>query len=192
MNADEVVREITQRSWRFGVAVLLQPVSRVDSGNVQCGGYFDGDGRVLAVATGKSEEAWLGVLLHEYSHLTQWIEGQASWGAYSDRMWDWLAGRKVANPEKHMRTVQAVEEDCERRTIRLIRELDAPIDVENYTRGANAYIHFHNVMLETRKWYRDDASPSEMPEILAAANPTLDRDFTKTPKALRDALLSCV
>jgi len=193
MTSEEVIREVIERSWRFGVAVLLKPEPRVSSGDgVQCGGFFCGDTRVLAVATGRDEEAWLGVLLHEYSHLTQWAESQRVWNEYREDIWDWLAGKRIRNPEAAVRSVQAVEEDCERRTIRLIQELQAPVDLERYVRGANAYVHFHNVILETRKWYRPDASLTENEAVLAAANPTFDRDFRKTPAALRKALLGCV
>lgn len=191
-SAEAVVREIMARSWRFGVAVLLKPEPRVANGDLLCSGYFDGDSKVLAVATGRNESDWLGVMLHEYCHLTQWAESQALWHRYDEGMWGWLEGKRVRDPEKAVRSVQALEEDCERRTIRLIQEIEAPVDLERYVRGANAYIHFHNTILETRKWYRPDVSPSDDETILAVANPTFDRDFTKTPKALREALLSCV
>lgn len=192
MTADEVVREITERSWRFGVAVLLLPEPRVYSGNVSCGGFFDGDNKILAVATGRDREHWLGVLLHEYSHLTQWVENQPVWHQYRDEMWDWLEGKRIRNPEAAVRSVQATEEDCERRTIRLILEMRAPVDLERYIRGANAYIHFHNTILETRKWYRPDVQLTEVPAVLAAANPTFDASFRRTPAALRKALSACV
>lgn len=190
---DPIVREIMSRAWRFGVAVLLQPESRVDGNDgVPCGGYFDGDAKVLAVATGRDTQVWLGTLLHEYCHVTQWVESQPLWRAYDEGMWRWLDGNRVRDPEKAVRSVQALEEDCERRTIRLIQELGAPVDLERYVRGANAYIHFHNVLLETRKWYRPDASPIEDERVLGAANPTFDLDFRKTPKPLKQALLACV
>ena len=48
-------------------------------------------------------------------------------------------------------------------------------------------IHFHNVMAETRKWYRPDRRPYYTPEVSALCNPTIDSDFRKTPAALRAA-----
>lgn len=193
MNADEVVREITRRAWSFGVAVLLSPGQTVDGGDGhRVGGYFCGESKVLAVACGRTQDAWLGVLLHEYCHLTQWVEGQPDWLAYDEKMWEWLAGKRVTNPKRAIASVQRVEADCERRALRLAREMDAPIDLDRYARAANAYIHFHNLIGETRKWYRPGVVMSEMPELLAAANPTLDKDFSKTSAALRTQLLACV
>ena len=188
MTADEVIWEITRRSWRFGVSVLLSPTKMVESDGVQVGGYFDGDAKVLAVATDRDEDSWLGVLLHEYCHLTQWIENAPVWLAYREDMWQWLDGKRIKNPAEAVRSVQAVEADCERRAIRLAREMEAPINLENYARAANAYIHFHNVIADKRKWYRPGVVMTEIPDLLAAANPTLDRDFTTTPEALRAQL----
>lgn len=185
MNAGEVVAEIARRTLAFGVTLTLSPDTHVEAEGVRCGGYFCDATKVLAVATGRHDDSWLGVLLHEYCHLTQWVENGPVWRAYGAGVWDWLAGKKLANPKAAMRAVQAVEEDCERRTIRLIGEMGAPIDLDRYARAANAYLHFHNVMLDKRKWYRPGTVMQEIPSLLAACNPTLDTDFTRTPKALR-------
>lgn len=192
MNADEVVAEISRRCWRFGVAVLLSPGRTVDSDGYPCGGYFDEDRMTLVVAMGRNEATWLEVLVHEYCHVTQYIEGMPLWDAYRDEVWDWLGGKRIADPKGAVASIRELEADCERRAVRLSRELNAPVDLEMQCRAANAYLHFHNVMLETRKWYRPDVVMREMPELLAAANPTIDKDFTKTPAKLRKALLTCV
>ena len=196
MTPDEVLQEIAGRAWRFGVAVVMSPHEYVTTGGLRVGGYFDTEGAtpVLAVATGRETDAWLGLLLHEYSHLTQWAEDAPVWhlakgcGAIDE----WLAGKPVKNIKAVIAGVQAMEADCERRAIRLARELGAPIDLDRYIRGANSYIHFHNTMAETRKWYRDGYGPYSNEAVLAAANPTFDTDFTKTPKALAEALRKCV
>jgi hypothetical protein len=188
MTADDVVWELTRRAWRFGVSVLLSPETHVDCDGFPAGGYFDGDAKTLAVATGRTEDVWIGVLIHEYCHLTQWIEGSPVWRKSRDEMWDWLNGKRIKSPRQAVQTVQDVEADCERRSIRLIRELDAPVNLDRYTRTANAYIHFHNVIAEKRKWYRPGTVMAAIPSLLAAANPTFDSDFTKTPAPLRREL----
>jgi hypothetical protein len=195
MSTDAVVREITRRAWRFGVSVLLSPDSTVDCDGFWSQGWFDGDDKKLVVGTGCDEQKWLGVLLHEYSHLTQWVERAPVWredekdGAVID---DWLKGKSVRNARKAVAARRELEADCERRTVRLIRELEAPIDLDRYIRGANSYIHFYNVIAEKRKWYAPGRGPYSVPEVLAVANPTLDDDFSKTPAALRAALLTCI
>lgn len=189
MTPGEVLAEIVRRSLMFGVTVVISPDRKVkgDDGT-ESGGWFCGDTRRLAVATGCSDEAWLGILLHEYCHVTQWFEDIPLWRNYRGEMWDWLAGKRIKDPAKAVRSVQALEEDCERRTIRLIWELNAPVDIERYSRAANAYLHFHNVMMDRRRWYRPGTVMQDIPELMAAANPKLDTDFRKTPKALREQL----
>lgn len=195
MNADEVVAEITARAWRFGVAVLLSPADHVMADGLRVGGYFEGDSPqpILAVACGVSEDRWLGTLLHEYCHLTQWAEGAPVWRNDAMGDWsEWLAGKPARNIKACIAASRELEADCERRTLRLIRELDAPLDVERYARAANSYVHFYNVMAEKRKWYAKDRGPYSVQAVLDLANPTLDADFSTTPKPLWDALLTCI
>lgn len=193
MTEDEIVSEITRRSWRFGVSVLLAPGDSVNADGLRCSGYFSGDCDMPQLVVARGSERWLGTLLHEYSHLTQWAEGAPIWTNDKAANWSaWLEGKPVRGIKHQIAMSRDLEADCERRTIRLMRELDAPIDVEKYTRGANAYVHFYNLIAEARKWYAPDRRPYNMPSVLAAANPTLDSDFTRTPKALRKALMECV
>jgi hypothetical protein len=195
MSPEEVVREITRRAWLFGVAVYLPPGDHVMADNLRCTGYFDGDSEqpVLVCAMGADTNRWLGILLHEYCHLTQWVERAPCWLADKNPRWnEWIAGKSVANVEQQLLATQAMEADCERRTLRLIRELGAPVDVERYTRSANAYIHFHNTILETRKWFAPGKEPYNNPKVLALANPTFDSRFDRTPPRLAKALRECV
>lgn len=193
MTPDEIAREITNRAWRFGAAVMLSPADHVMSDGLRVSGYFDGaaDVPLLTVAWGMGDRR-IGILLHEYCHLTQWAEGAPVWRADRGGWGDWLAGKAVRNVKALIETARELEADCERRTIRLMRELDAPVDIEEYARGANAYIHFYNVMAVKRKWYRPGRRPYTDPDSLAAANPTLDTDFRKTPKKLWAAIENCL
>jgi hypothetical protein len=197
MTADEVLAELSRRAWRFGAAVLMSPEPHVHTGGMKVGGYFsaeEGEQPILAVATGRDTEQWVGLLIHEYSHLTQWAEKAPVWAAADgcEHIDAWLAGKPVKGIKAIIASVQELEADCERRAIRLARELQAPINLEQYTRGANSYIHFHNIMAETRKWYRDGQGPYTNAAVRAAANPTLDSDFSKTPKALAALLRECI
>lgn len=196
MDARDVIEEISRRAWSFGVAVLLSPERQVKAADgIECSGYFDGEGiPILSVATGGPQDKWLGTLLHEYSHATQWVERCPAWTADDKRdlLWDWVGGKQVRGIGKIIAAARENEADCERRTIRLIRELEAPIDLDRYTRAANAYVHFYNVLADKRKWYASGRGPYEVPEVRALCNATLDTDFRKTPPALRAAIESCL
>lgn len=191
MTADEIVAEITRRAWSFGVPVLLSPTSSIQgSDGVHCSGSFDGETPLLMASMRIPEADMLGILLHEYSHLTQWAENCQAWAEHDKTkgMWGWLDGKPLKDARRVVEITQELEADCERRTVRLIRELDAPIDLEEYCRQANAYVHFHNVIKDKRKWTK---APGvlRLPEITKHCNPTLDREYKTTPKPLYDALV---
>jgi hypothetical protein len=194
VNEQEIVQELTRRAWALGCAVYLTPADHVLAGGLRCSGYFDPDPAppVLAVAWGAGERR-LGVLFHEFCHLTQWAESAPVWMADEGAEWsDWLAGKPVRGAKAQIERSRELEADCERRAIRLMREMEAPVDLEAYARSANAYVHFYNLMATERKWFAKGKAPYLMPNVMAAANPTLDRDFSKTPPRLLDALRTCI
>jgi hypothetical protein len=197
MTHDEAIAEITRRCWALGVYVQLSPKDAIDIGDgVPCSGFFDDEHGIpiIAVATGKPKTDWLKIMLHEYGHATQWAEQTPLWNICKKTgSWiDWLEGKSVRDIQKAIETSRDLEADCERRTVRLIRELELDIDIEAYSRAANAYVHFYNFMLIHRKWFAKDKAPYKVPEVMAAANPAMDADFTKTPKALMKALELCI
>ena len=133
-------------------------------------------------------------MLHEYGHATQWAENMPIWGA-AKKAGDWISwldGKPIRDIKKSLELARDIEADCERRTVRLIKELELDIDIESYCRAANAYVHFYNFMLIHRKWFAKDKAPYNVPEVMAAANPTMDTDFSKTPKTLMKALELCI
>jgi len=191
MNAEQVIQEITRRAWSFGVMVLISPNKGITGPDgLVTGGEFDETVPSLVASQCSTQQDTLGLILHEYSHLTQWAEGCSEWVAHQKTpgMWEWINGKPLKNAGTVVDTTRSLEADCERRTVRLIRELDAPIDVKDYCRKANAYLHFHNVIKAKRKWYK---APGALfvPEIIRHCNETLDSDFSKTPKPLFDALV---
>lgn len=193
---EECVREITARAWGLGVAVMLSPTEQVEYEGMRASGFFSSEEAtpVILVATDKPAHMWLGTLSHEFSHACQWVEDAPVWreATKGDCLWDWVDGKPLRDPAKAAAYLREVEADCERRSVRLLKELGAPIDIEHYQRQANSYVHFYNIIPETRKWYAKGRGPYEVPEVLARANPKLDTSFAKTPAALRRELLKCV
>lgn len=190
-----IAAELTQRAYRLGVSVYLPNVAHVMAADgCPCSGYFDESPEVPVLVVAWANPNRLGILLHEYSHATQWAERAPVWLAdEKTESWaEWLGGKRLRNPKAALASARELEADCERRTLRLARELNAPLDVPKYTQSANAYVHFYNVMAVKRKWFKVDRRPYMVPEVLAKANKTLDTDFSNTPKALWDALLTCI
>lgn len=143
--------------------------------SLKVSGYFlDKPEPALACAMGKPLNAWFEILIHESCHMDQWIEKSAWWlnltkdGYDCDKKMDeWLTGSVEYSKNESdyfMLVMQAVEIDCERRSVEKIKSLNLPVNIENYVKKANAYIFSYNIMKETGKWC--DIAPYEIPEII--------------------------
>ncbi len=159
-----LVHHVIAKAKRNEVTVSLLPVRFVIS-VVPCSGYFSNTEMHLACATQRAEPLWAGTLLHEFHHLYQWRDGSPAWYAtWVDEDVDagflldlWLRGFVELQPEQVTRyadLVRRMELDCERTTARTLRqeEWDLGIDPVEYTRGANAYVFFHELMARERVW----------------------------------------
>lgn len=145
--------------------------------NVPVAGYFDDENMKLAVAVGDSD--WVGAFAHEASHMDQFVDGSKYWTDDLSHAYDVLL-TATTTPEKVSREefkaalnmIVLLEADCEHRTIEKIKQYKLPVDVEDYTRKANAYLYWHTAMLYYRKWYENGKSPikvgitSNMPTTL--------------------------
>ena len=162
---------------RAGVTYLFPETEKVPypgSDNMLVSGYFDDKGTpTLACAVGKPEKDWYEILVHESCHMDQWSEKSKLWlnvtadGIDCDKgMDEWLGGKKF-HPDEYtyyVRTMQLLEIDCEKRSVRKILDLGLGIDTVNYTKRANSYLFFYTVMLDTHKWC--DVAPYDVPEIV--------------------------
>lgn len=138
------------------------------NGSSTCSGYFDSGERLLAVATNRVD--WLSILVHEYAHLTQWVDNCEAWRLGSNSLtkaFGWLEGDDVRNYRFHLGRVRDLELDNEKRSVKLIKKWQLPIDVKEYTQKANAYVLYYNWMCYTRRWMSTKTSPYSNPTIYA-------------------------
>lgn len=174
-----------------------------DSTQTPCSGYFTANKVLnsyeLAVATGKPLEEWLPVLLHESSHMDQYLEMDQAWvnctmpdgSDSSDALFEWIGGREYSEDEIKdiaMRSLY-VELDCEKRTLDKVRqyELEYFINPATYVMKANSYIYFYLFVLETREFYTRGYEPYNVEDVWKYAPGGFDNDYTKIPPALRIA-----
>lgn len=203
MTRDEIVREIRRRCRLFGVTFDLREGARVEaSPGVRCAGFFDSTdprGPRLALASKMNVDHFIGTLLHEYCHVTQWAENCTVW--QEDAFWskqcnihEWLGSGKPCTTlvKKAFEASRDLEADNERRTVRLIKELKPSINLEDYIQRANSYVHFYNTMPITNEWYHPDRVPYKMPNVTKLfRSDKVDDDFSKTPKRQMIALMKC-
>lgn len=169
---------------RVGIKCDLRPTRYVKISNIVCSGYFDCDGKALVCSMNRPDS--LGILAHEYAHLTQWEEGIDLWdkaGNSMEKIDGWLGGKRVHHIKKHLGVSRDLELDNERRTVKLIKKWKLSIDVEDYVKKANAYIHFYNWMYHTRKWSSPKNSPYTNPGIQAVMSTRFDMNYKElTPR----------
>lgn len=137
-------------------------------------GSFDDELRIMEVA---EKDIFLNVLVHEYSHMRQWIEESPIYGKKYKNLdpymvvFNWLHRGKEYEEDvldNSFRLVKEIELDCEKRAIQTIKKWNLPINTETYTKCAIALIYYFDYMRHFRKVGNCDY---ESPEILELIEP---------------------
>ncbi len=161
------------------------------SPSIKASGYFDEEGPVLVCSMKRPDS--LEILAHEYGHLTQWREQIPLWKAVGISMPlvdEWLVGKDVPNIKKHIAVCRDLELDNEKRTVKLIKEFDLPVDIDHYIRKANAYVYFYTRMLSTRKWATPQNSPYTNKNIISTMPKAFKKDYSIIPKKIEQVFIS--
>lgn len=200
-----ILADVVSKAIENNIEIILSNKDRVvysgDSSNTECAGYFcenekTGE-RILAVATDVPLKHWITVLLHESSHMDQYLENCQEWqdckmedGSDStDALFKWIDGANIDNIyDIGMRSLR-VELDCEKRTVKKIMDYNLydHIDVIEYIKKANAYIYFYLYVLETRKFYTKGNEPYTNSMIWSVAPVHFQGDYSTIPQPLYDA-----
>lgn len=166
----EFIKFVKDECKKYGVKCSLRNVNYVKlGGNIKCGGYFDETLPELVSSLNRPD--WIEILAHEYSHLTQWIEGTELWNQCMISMPlvdEWLGGKDIKDIDKHLAHSRDLELDNEKRAVKLIKKWDLDVDTDRYTQKANAYVQFYNWMKETRKWATPKNSPYRNERIISS------------------------
>lgn len=171
-----------------GVRCRLNQVKYLKlSGNIRCSGYFEDDrDPVLAVAMGKPTA--MEILVHEYSHMTQWLDGIDLWKKGSigvTKIDKWLSGKRIADIEDAFDWAILLELDNEKRSVKNIKKFGLDIDVDLYIKKANSYLQFYLWMKETRKWSNPSNLPYENQALLAAMPTNFRMNYKKLSSKLK-------
>lgn len=183
------IKHIKSECKQAGIKVELRNVSYLRLGQgMKCSGYFDEENRKLVVAM--LNPLSVEVLVHEFGHFTQWQEKIPIWnksGWAMGHIEEWLNGANKRNIEKWMAVSRDLELDNEKRTVQLIKDWGLPINIERYTKGANAYVLFYNWMLTSRKWCKPGNTPYSNKTILDACSPKFNMRYDQLSARMRQA-----
>jgi len=134
----------------------------------KCGGWFCSNPLEMVCAY----KARLGfeILIHEYNHFLQWKDDNEFWvrcGGNDGDFHTWLMDDsfKLSKKKVDICYNQAVEleRDCEIRSIQMIKDYALDVDVEKYTKEANAYLYVYHECKKLREW---NPYPIYTPKIL--------------------------
>jgi hypothetical protein len=154
------------------IKINLIKVESIDVSGTACGGFFNEEPNPkIVVATNKPLEQWLPIFVHESCHKDQFIEKDPVWSAKIKKHFDansifdqWINHACELNPRQLsqiIRQIIALELDCEQRAVQKIQQYNLPIDINEYTQKANAYIWQHRVIQKTRSWGEDTVYESK-------------------------------
>lgn len=198
ININKFINSIKRQSKKYNIKLNITGDEFVNlSDNIKCGGYFQERERktpgVIEVATNKPIVNWLSILVHESSHMDQWIEQCDIWVKYDNVnphiMDSWLEGKdyNMNTVEKVINTARDMELDCEKRTVAKIKKYKLPINIGDYIQRANCYIFFYNYLKITRRWCDPKNSPYTNINIYKYASRTWYDDYSTIPKEILQA-----
>lgn len=183
-NVRQFIKYVKAECQKHGIKLRLKRTSYlVASKSIRCSGYFDEHAKELVVA--KKNPKWLEILVHEFAHLTQWVDNCKEWrnlGDSIEKVDNWLEGKRVKYVKKALARVRDLELDNEKRSTKIIRDWDLPIDIKEYTKKANAYVQFYNWMYFTRRWCSVKNSPTKNPKIYKHMPSIFRMDYKNMPE----------
>lgn len=173
------------------VEIKLIQKTEVDCGcGDTCAGYFDDAPKpVFVCAIGGPQRDWVPTFIHEFCHFIQWKDQTKEWLRYqkidTECLLDKWIGDEIELPletvKKLVRATRDIELDCEKRVVDVISRFDLEFDVEDYTKKANAYILYFNLIPHYRGWFQKE-SPSEVNQIMKIMPGKFLKNYNRTPK----------
>ena len=186
------------------VSIILKNSNNIKFGDNEnlCSGYFSGsdDQEDCEFCVAVGGEQYESVFVHEYCHFLQWKNKSKIWTGLKTRdendFWEWLDKKKKMSFKRAKRIsseIRDLEEDCERRSVKMIQKWDIDIDIEEYKQKANSYIFFYTLIPETQEWYAPGNPPYMMQEIMDLMPKTWINDYSVLPDGYRELILEyCV
>lgn len=175
----EFIEFVKKECKKYGVKCDLRNTNYVKlSDTIKCSGWFDSDSKRLVCSMKRPDS--IEVLVHEYSHMTQWSEKLPLWDIAIESLNKidmWLNGENINDIDSHLSNARDLELDNEKRSVNIIKKWGLDIDIPNYIKKANAYVLFYNYMRFSRKWSNPNNSPYTNKNILNLMSDKFDMNY---------------
>jgi len=169
---------------KYGVKCRLKNTSYVIiNKTTKVSGYFDESVPELVCSMNSKES--ISILVHEYCHLTQWIDYIPLWKKAEISIpivFNWLDGKNVRNIKQHLAVCRDLELDNEKRSVEMIKKHNLPIDIKRYIKRANAYVQFYNYLYISRKWSNSKNTPYNNENLINIMPDKFNMRYSKMSK----------
>ena len=146
------------------------------------GGWFGTDDGERELVVALDHHMGFEIFIHEYCHFLQWKHDREFWDSsseYYDLLFDWIENKELQaseeDLEKSLHTILAIEHDCEKRVLNLVK--NNPIegfDTDKYIRAVNSYLWSYHINRELRE---RPANPIYSESLLAHMPNTFNSDL---------------
>jgi hypothetical protein len=188
-NEEIFIQYVKDECKKHGIKCSLRNTKFVSLGKgSKCSGYFDSANKILVCSMNRLDA--IEILVHEYCHLTQWVENIAIWRICDELntfqlMDEWLQGNEVKNIKKVLSYNRDLELDNEKRSVEMCKRFNLNVDLIHYAKKANSYIYFYNWMKESRRWCKPLNSPYKNTRLIEAMPEHFNNNYNVLPAKLR-------
>lgn len=143
----------------YKIKLLKQKRGKLLINSIPLNGYFSASSKELAFTYLPSSNDWIEILVHEFSHMLQFINNKDEYMDFeqiSIIFDDWLNKKIELSDDKLnnlIKKIALMEQDADKIAVSLIRDYRLDIDIDNYIQKANAYHLFYFEVMKIRKWY---------------------------------------
>jgi hypothetical protein len=175
-----------------GIRLVFRNAEYVMMDGFRCEGYFNDD----SVCIAKRNPRWIEVLAHEYGHFIQWQTGSILYkkcygptNNYADIVDLWAKGGDVSRGKvrRAFETFRAMERECERITVMLLKSYGIDFDVERYKQEANCTLYMYHFM-ETHRIKKYRKSPYKRSILQKMPSSFRASSHTTLPKEIKEIL----
>lgn len=187
----------------YNIKLYVGAGRSVRYGGVRSNGFFvEGSGfgtGKLAVA--RKAKNWEYTLMHEFSHMLQWIDQCKAWCDYEKA----FAGGDVVDPclkgeqvdpkilSKQLRALLLLERDCEMRCAKILKFYRfSKTQIRRYIQAANAYTIFYLHIEKYHRWYEIGREPYNVRSVWQAFPTTFNVDVNTVYARLGHLYSKCI
>lgn len=188
MKKAELVEFIKSECKKHNVVCDLRNTTYVRIDTHACMGAFYPEGRLVVAMKDKMAHE---VLLHEYCHMTQWLDNTEEWQNHQKidpiEFNDWLDGGSSKNIETYIKWIIDLELDNEKRAVKLIEKLKLDfIDKKMYIKKSNLYLQYYNWLLIHKTWNSSKKRIYSSKKLLSMVPSSFRMNYYKISKKLEN------